>query len=335
MSLANKRILVTGGAGFIGSHLAKRLAADGAKVRVADNLCRGRLSNLAPVQGQIEFMKEDLTRAEACARVCAGMEIVFHLASKVGGIGYYMQKPGEVYTNNVMMDTQMQIAARELGVKRYLFSSSAHVYPKRLQADENSAPLKEADAYPADPAISYGWAKLVTERLIHYQNQEGSAVRTAVVRIVGAFGENQDIDLSTASAIPAFCRRALEFPGKSPFTMFGEGRETRSYVYVGDVVEGMIRCVEALADRPVIEPMNLGNEGRITIGELARMIVAVSGKPITIKSLPAAESGIRGQAVDCTLSREILSGWTPAVSLRDGILKTYQNIEARLRAGEN
>ncbi len=329
-----RKVLVTGGAGFIGSHLTEILVELGAQVRVVDNLARGRVENLKAIRERIEFVKDDLTQAEVCARACTGMDTVFHLASKVGGIGYYMLKPGEVYNNNVLMDTQMFLAARAAHVKHYLFSSSAHVYPRHLQTTEDSAPLKEQDASPADPVISYGWAKLVSEKMIEYQNAEGSEMRTAVVRIVGAFGERQDIGLDTASAIPAFCRRAIEFPKKSPFIMLGQGRETRSYCYVGDVVEAMVLCIQGLTERKEIGPINLGTEGRVTIGDLVRMVIEISGKKIEVNHVTTKESGIRGQAVDCAKTKEVLRGWTAKVSLRDGILKAYRDIEQRLADGE-
>ncbi len=328
-----KKVLVTGGAGFIGSHLSERLVQLGARVRVVDNLVRGRLENLASVADAVEFIKGDLTSEEMANRACAGMEIVFHLASKVGGIGYYLKCPAEVYENNLIMDAHVFKAARLAGCLRFLFSSSAHVYPKHLQSEYDSPPLKEAAAYPANPAISYGWAKLATERLIQYQNEEKTTMQTAIVRIVGAFGERQDFGLDTGSVIPVFCRRAIEFPGRSPFTMLGKGNETRSYCYVGDVVEGMIQCVLRLSVVQKIPPINLGTEGRVSILEVAKLVIGLSGKEIGIEHLPAMESGIKGQAVDMSRAKVEIPEWSAKVSLRDGILKAYRDIELRLRRG--
>lgn len=330
----DKKVLVTGGAGFIGSHLAHRLVKLGSKVRVVDNLARGREENLTAIRKDIDFIRADLTIADNCARACANQQVVFHLASKVGGIGYYMQRPGEVYTNNILMDTLMSVAARQEGVEKYLFSSSAHVYPKHLQTKEDSAPLKETDAYPAEPAISYGWGKLASELTLQYQNVEDPSMRIAIVRIVGAYGERQDIHLETASAIPAFCRRAIEFPKRSPFTMYGQGLETRSYCFISDIVDGLLLSIEGLQQHQTIGPINLGVEGRISIGEIARKVVEISGKNIEIKNIPAAESGIRGQAVDCALTKKLLNGWQPKVSIDEGLKRIYQDIHQRLEAGE-
>ncbi|MGE4132289.1 MAG: NAD-dependent epimerase/dehydratase family protein, partial [Bdellovibrionales bacterium] len=235
-----KRVLVTGGAGFIGSHLVPKLLEVGARVRVADNLSRGLRSNLAPVSSQIEFQETDLTIERACKEACENQEIIFHLASKVGGIGYYMNKPAEVFENNITMDTLLFRAAQRAKTGKFIFASSAHVYPKRLQSSEDSAARRESDAEPAEPAFSYGWGKLGTEKMIQFRQVEGTNKRTAVLIIVGAFGELQDISLETGSVIPVLCRRAIEYPGRKPFTHLGQGLETRSYCYVGDVVSGLM-----------------------------------------------------------------------------------------------
>ncbi len=331
----NRRVTVTGGAGFIGSHLTEQLVQLGSQVRVVDSLARGRLSYLKTVRADIEFIQADLTLRANCERACAGQEIVFHLASKVGGIGYYMQRPGEVFTNNVLMDTEMAVAARQAGVTRYLFASSAHVYPRHLQSTPDATALKEADATPADPAISYGWGKLLSEKMLLFQNFESNSMRTAIARIVGAYGERQDIDLGTASAIPAFCRRAIEYPKLSPFTILGQGLETRSYCYVGDVVEGLLLCLEVLDQHEHVGPVNLGAEGRVRIGDIAKLIIEISGKNIDIQSVAAPESGLRGQAVDCTLLKQILVGWTPKTSLQDGLKRAYTDVERQLSNPED
>jgi nucleoside-diphosphate-sugar epimerase len=331
----DKKVLVTGGAGFIGSHLSETLVGLGAQVRIVDNLgTRGRMENIKSIAKCVEFIKGDLTLAETARAACKDMEVVFHLASKVGGIGYYMNRPAEVYATNVLMDIQVFTAARAAQAKRFCFTSSSHVYPGRLQRTEDSAPLREEDAYPADPVISFGLGKLVTEKLIQYQNAEGNEMHTSILRVVGAYGERQDFGLETGSVIPVLCRRAAEFPKRSPFTMLGQGKETRSYCYVGDIVDGMIQSIQVLDQNKEVGPLNLGNEGRVTINEIAQMVIEASGKKIEISKLPAKESGIRGQAVDITHTQQVLKDWRPRVSLRDGILRTYRDIETRLSNGE-
>jgi nucleoside-diphosphate-sugar epimerase len=326
----NKKVLITGGAGFIGSNLAEELVRLGSSVRVADNLERGREEYLLPVRGKIDFMKLDLTSREACKKACEDAEIIFHLASKVGGIGYYMQKPGEVIRNNILMDTLVFQAAIETKVERYLYASSAHVYPIELQLSTDSVPIRERQAYPANPELSYGWAKLIGEKMIEYRIQEGSPTRCAIVRLIGAFGKNQDLDLETGSAIPVFCRRVIEYPTRKPFVIWGTGQETRSYCYVVDVIEGMLLSVEKLTGVQLAGPINLGSEGRISMEELARMIIDISGKQIDIVKDLSKQTVIWGQAVDCSEARDLLDGWHPRTSLADALKLTYRHIETRL-----
>lgn len=327
----NRKVLVTGGAGFIGSNLVARLVEAGAQVRVVDNLERGRLEYLAPVLDHIEFRQEDLRDPEVCRRACQGMEVVFHLASKVGGIGYYLTRPAEVLTQNVLMDTFILEAAQTAGVERYFYASSAHVYPIELQQTPEAPLIREEQAIPAHPELSYGWAKLLGEKQIEYAIAQGTSLRAAIVRLIGVYGPNQDLDLATGSAIPVFIRRAIEYPERQPFTVLGTGEETRSYCFIGDVLDAMLRCVEKLDGRQLLGPLNVGSEDRIRIGDLARMIIEISGKDITITYDSSHKTVIWGQALDCSKARQLLDGWEPKVTLREGLEVTFAHIEERLR----
>ncbi len=327
----NRRVLVTGGAGFIGSNLVPRLAEEGAKVRVVDNLERGRLEHLAPVLDQIEFRQEDLRDPDVCRRACKGMEVVFHLASKVGGIGYYLARPAEVLTQNVLMDTFMLEAVEAAGVERYFYASSAHVYPIELQQTPDAALIREEQAIPAHPELSYGWAKLLGEKEIEYAIAQGAPLRAAIVRLIGVYGPNQDLDLATGSAIPVFIRRAIEYPERQPFIVLGTGEETRSYCFIDDVLDAMLRCVEKLGNHQLLGPLNVGSEERIRIADLARMVIEISGKHISITYDPSHKTVIWGQALDCSKARQLLDGWEPKVTLQEGLALTYAHIEARFR----
>jgi nucleoside-diphosphate-sugar epimerase len=326
----NRRVLVTGGAGFIGSNLVDRLVELEAKVRVVDNLERGKPQNLNGLISNIEFIKADLRSAEVAERACKDMEVVFHLAAKVGGIKYYIDRPGEVLLENVKLDSFMLDAAVESKVQRYFYASSAHVYPQTLQTSPDSPPLREHDAVPACPGLSYGWGKLLGEKQIQYMAAQGINLRAAIVRLVGAYGKNQDLDLESGSAIPVFIRRAIEYPERKPFVIWGNGAETRSYCYIDDVVNGMLLAVEKLSSHKLLGPINLGSEERISIRELGEQIVELSGKKIPIQSDSSRETVIWGQAVDCSKARELLDGWRPRVSLQDGLRRTYQYVEKRL-----
>lgn len=324
----NRTVLVTGGAGFIGAHLVEALTRKGASVRVADNLERGK-----HVFGkEVDFRNEDLRDPAACERVCRDVEVVFHLASKVGGIGYYLSRPAEVLFDNCQIDANVLQASMKAGVARYLYAGSAHIYPIELQTSPDAPLIHEDQAIPAHPELSYGWAKLLGEKQIEYAIAQGTNLRAAIVRIIGAYGPSQDVDLATGSAIPVFIRRAIEYPERKPYRVLGTGVETRSYCYVSDIVDGFLIAVEKLADKQSIGPLNLGSEGRISIGDLAREIIRISGKDIEIEFDASHPTVIWGQALDCSRAKEVLDGWVPKVSLREGLEICYRQIERQLSA---
>lgn len=324
-------VLVTGGAGFIGSHLVRRLVSLGARVTVADNLCRGRLENLGESLEAIDFARVDLTEREACLKVCADVEIVFHLASRVGGIGYYLERPGEVITQNVLIDALMLWAALECGVRRYVYASSAHVYPIELQLTPDAPPLREEQALPAHPTLSYGWAKLLGERELLYVIEEGRPIRGAILRLFGIYGENQDTDLATGSAIPVFIRRAIEYPRRKPFIIRGSGEETRSYCYAEDAIDALLMAAQKLDEQPCLGPLNIGSGERIRVIDLAREIIAISGKEIEIENDPSHPTPIWGQVPDCSRAYEVLDRWQPKVPLREGLTRVYRHTLERLK----
>ncbi len=327
---SGQRVLVTGGAGFIGSHLTERLVNLGAKVRVVDNLERGRKEYLRSVESQIDFICDDLRLREVCRRVCQDIDFVFHLASKVGGIKYYITRPSEVIIDNTLIDTHMLSAALDAGVPRYLYASSAHIYPIELQGSPDAALIREEQAIPAHPELSYGWAKLLGEKQIEYAVEQGTELRAAIVRIIGAFGPNQDLELETGSAIPVFTRRAIEYPERQPFTVLGSGAETRSFCYVSDIVEGFLAAAAQMENRHLVGPLNLGNEDRISIRDLALEIIRISGKDIPITWNSSHPTVIWGQALDCSKTTAELEGWKPVVSLSEGLRRVYEHVESRL-----
>jgi nucleoside-diphosphate-sugar epimerase len=330
---SGRKVLVTGGAGFIGTHLAGDLVRLGAKVRVADNLERGRLENLRASGDAIEFQREDLRDPQACRRVCRDAEVVFHLASKVGGINYYLTRPADVLFDNTLIDVNVLKASMEAGVSRYLYAGSAHVYPIELQASPEAPLIREEQATPANPELSYGWAKLLGEKQIESAIGQGTNMRAVIVRIIGAYGPGQDVDLATGSAIPVFIRRALEYPVRRPFVVLGTGDETRSYCYISDIVAGFLIAAEKLEHQRLLGPLNLGSEERISIGDLAREIVRISGKDIQIEFDSSHPTVIWGQALDCSMARAVLDGWNPCVTLREGLERSYVHIADQINAG--
>jgi nucleoside-diphosphate-sugar epimerase len=325
-----RRVLVTGGAGFIGSNLVQRLVGLGARVSVADSLVRGSLENLRDISRLIQFIQCDLTNEDNCMRVCANAQIIFHLASRVGGINYYLRKPSEVFLQNSLMDAFMLRAALASHVERYVYASSAHVYPIELQVSPNAPPMKEEDAVPAHPELSYGWAKLMGEKQLEYAIGEGAAIKGAILRLIGVYGRNQNADLETGSAIPVFIRRAIEFPRRRPFVILGTGQETRAYCYVEDVVDAMLLAAEKLDQRSIVGPLNIGSEERISIEQLAREVIDLSGKQIEIVKDSNHTTTVWGQALDCSRARALLAGWRPRIPLREGLKATYDEMLQKL-----
>ncbi|MCC7475612.1 MAG: NAD-dependent epimerase/dehydratase family protein [Pirellulales bacterium] len=325
-----KRALVTGGCGFIGTFLVRSLVDAGVSVRVADNLERGSVAGLGSAVDKVEVQQVDLREPGVADKACEGMDVVFHLASKVGGIGYYLKYPWDVMHSNLTMDGHVLSAIIARKVPYYFYASSAHIYPIELQQEIEAPLIREDQAYPANPSLTYGWAKLMGEQGIAAALAEGHRFRAAIARIVGAYGPGQDFQLATGSVIPVFCHRAVRYPELKPFRVLGTGKETRTYCYVDDVVGAILRSVEKLEDSPQVGPYNLGTCDLVTIAEIAETIIAISGKEISIDYDTSHPTKIWGQAPDITLAEQLLDGWKPRVTLREGLEICYQDVKKRL-----
>lgn len=330
----HQRTLVTGGGGFIGRNLVGTLVEHGARVRVADNFERGVPASLAPLGDAIELVEGDLRDAATCARACEDIDVVFHLASRVGSGEFYRRFAADVVLHNTLLDAQMLQAARQCRVGRYLQVSTAFVYPIGRQLAPDATPLQEHEAYPPDPANSYGWAKLMAERAVEYAVKQDDQLRGAILRFSNIYGPYQSIDLERGSIVPVLVRRAVEYPGL-PFTIRGDGQETRTYCYVSDAVDAMLRAVEALDRDPLIGPINVGGADPIRIVDLARRVIAASGKQIELVTLPASPPMAQSQTLDCSRASEVLQGWRPTVTLDDGLRRLYHQVEDELRRQSN
>lgn len=324
MDWSNTSVLVTGGAGFIGSHLAERLVDLGADVRIADDFSRGHLENVETFHEDIDLLPVDLTTESGCLRATDGVDHVFHLAASVGGIHYIQSANVGGLTPSVLMNQQMLEAARRNGVDRFLFASSACIY--RQQHDGLNR-FSEEQAIPADPHSTYGWAKVLGE-VAARAYQEDSDLDCAVVRIFNAYGPREVLDPETAHVIPSFIRKAIAYPDQE-FEMFGDGTQERGFIYVTDLVEGMLRAIERKADG---EPINLGNgEEVVSIMELAEQVVELSGKDIEIHHDEEGPEGTYKYAAD-TERMEAALDWTPEVSLEEGLRRTYEWAAEELNA---
>ena len=328
----NQRVTITGGAGFIGSNLARVLIDRGARVRLVDNLERGRMEYIQPLIGPATFVNADLKDGQACRNALADTDVLFHLAAKVSGIKVYVNQPGSVLTNNMLIDANVLSSIVDTRIARVFYASTTHVYPENLQMTPDAPPLAEDVALPASPGLSYGWGKLLSEISLQGLAREHDWLRVSIARICGAYGYNQDIDLETASVIPVFCHRAVRWPDLKPFRIWGTGEETRSYCFIDDIVEGLLRCIEGLDHTSLIAPFNLGAEGRHTIREIAETVVKVSGKDIQLEFDRGMKTTIWGQAISNRLAGEYLNGWHPTVSLEEGIRRVYRHVAARLAA---
>jgi nucleoside-diphosphate-sugar epimerase len=315
-----ERILITGGGGFIGSHLARHLYLQGNFVRVVDT----KFDDYIQENYCNEKLRMDLRVWENCLAATKGIHKVYNLAANMGGIGFITEVGAEVMHDNVLMNNYMLEASRQNRAKRYLFSSSACVYPTYRQTDPNVKGLKEEDAYPADPDNFYGWEKLFTEKMCEaYQRDYDMDIR--VLRYHNVYGPEGTYKGGREKSPAALCRKVAEAYAPGKITIWGDGKQTRSYCYIDDAVTGTIMVMESDYTKPV----NIGSDRLVTIDELADIIIKISGKTITKKYDLAAPQGVRGRNADLTLVRNKI-GWEPKVSLEEGLEKTYKWIEMRV-----
>jgi len=314
------KVLVTGAGGFIGHHLTNYLMARGHWVRGVDI----KYPEFERTRAH-EFEILDLRRWDACLVATRGMGEVYALAANMGGIGFIHSHRAEISRDNVLINVHTLEAARLNRVRRVLYTSSACVYPGYRQDSPDVTPLREEDAYPADPEDGYGWEKLFTERVCrHYREDYG--VETRVVRFHNIYGPLGTYEGGREKSPAAICRKVALAKDGDGIEVWGDGKQTRSYCYIEDCVEGLYRLMRS----DYGEPLNLGQDRMLSIDELVDTVAAIAGKRIFKQYDLDKPQGVRGRNSDNTRLREVL-GWEPRVSLEDGLARTYRWISDQLR----
>jgi nucleoside-diphosphate-sugar epimerase len=317
MSLKHGKYLVTGGASFIGSHLVEALLVKGGQVRVADDLSSGKLSNLALVWPDIEFMEGDLKSIDFARKATSGCQAMFHLAADHGGRGYISTHPANC-AGNMALDNIVFAAAVESGLEHITFASSACVYPTDIQDDkrlltEDLVNFEERGGAFADE--EYGWAKLMGELSLRaYHKQYG--IGAAAGRISTAYGPRENESHAFVALI------AKAFIQQSPFEIWGDGEQTRGFTYVTDVAEGLLLCSEHVSDGTAV---NVGTDEFISLNHIASRIFKVMGwHPADgVRHLVDEPVGVMHRALDGTFARE-KTGWTARTSLDEGLMATIK-----------
>ncbi|RYD84642.1 MAG: NAD-dependent epimerase/dehydratase family protein [Verrucomicrobiaceae bacterium] len=314
-----KRILVAGGGGFIGGHLAKTLLERGHDVVTAD---------VKPVdqwyqrhEGS-ENLVLNLEEKDACFKAAEGCDTIYNLACNMGGMGF-IENNRALCMLSVLINTHMLMAAKEHGVKNYLYSSSACVYAADKQTDTAVTALKEEDAYPAMPENGYGWEKLFSERMcMHFDEDFGTNVR--VVRFHNVYGTFGTWDGGREKAPAAMCRKVIEAmdTGKMDIEIWGDGEQTRSFMYIDDCITGMDKLIAS----DFSSPINLGRSELVSINQLLDIVEGIAGVKLNRSYNLNAPQGVRGRNSDNTLIKKVL-GWEPEVDLLTGIEKTYHWIK--------
>jgi GDP-D-mannose 3', 5'-epimerase len=319
-------VAVTGGAGFIGSHVAKRLMDEGYSVRVIDDFSTGSELNLRDLGVKSKVVRGDLRDRSFAEDSLKGCDVVYHFAAEVGSVQFlHGSIDRELYAlqTNLLIDTNVFRACVQNGVKSVIYASSVSVYPKHLQMT-SSAPFREQDSEKTvDPEGGYGWSKLVAEKQLEMM----SKVNVGVARIFHAYGKNIYIEESKSQVIGSLLRKAIRYPVED-FVVWGDGTQRRCFVHIDDVLRALSKMYSFISEGNSLT-VNVGSEDEITVGELARKVIALSGKTIPLKFDTSRPTGVR-QRVPSLEKIENTLNWRPEISFSTGLEETYRWAEERL-----
>ena len=325
--MPDELIVVTGAGGFIGGHLVKRLLADGAsRVRAVDQT---PLEQWYQVSADVDNRVLDLSLADACDEALTGASVVYNLAADMGGMGFIETNKARCMLS-VLINTHLLQSAREHDVKRYFYSSSACVYAADKQLTPDIQPLRESDAYPAEPEDGYGWEKLFSERMCRHFTEDFGLI-TRVARYHNVYGPNGTWTGGREKAPAAICRKIAEakLSGQQDIEIWGDGEQTRSFMYIDDCTDGTLRIMASDIDVPI----NLGSSEMVTINQLVDTVEEIAGIRLNRRYDLDAPKGVRGRNSDNTMILERLD-WEPSISLRTGLEQTYRWIFDQVSALE-
>jgi len=323
LKLRNQRVAVCGAGGFIGGHLVEYLLAQGINVVRAVDV--KPLDEWHQSSVHVENIVGDLSELATCKRTTRGVDVVFQLAADMGGMGFIHNNKA-LCMLSVLVNTHMLIAARDSGIERFFYSSSACVYNADKQKDANVIALKEDDAYPAMPEDGYGWEKLFSERMCrHFQDDFG--LESRVARFHNVYGPFGTFDGGREKAPAAICRKVIEAKasGINQIEIWGDGEQTRSFTYIDDCLFG----IQAIMESNIQEPINLGSSELVTINQLVDVAEQIAGVSLRRIYKLDAPTGVNGRNSDNTMIRSYL-GWEPSISLLDGLTRTYEWIECQM-----
>jgi GDP-D-mannose 3',5'-epimerase len=313
--MASQKIVVCGGGGFIGGHLVADLLRQGATVRSVDVKPLDEWYQVFP---DAENLQLDLRDKESCERAVNGCDLVYNLAADMGGMGF-IENNKALCMLSVLINTHLVMASKDADVNRFFYASSACVYAADKQTDPNVTALKEEDAYPAMPEDGYGWEKLFSERMCrHFREDYG--LTTRIARFHNVYGPHGTWDGGREKAPAAICRKviAAKLANSSEIEIWGDGHQTRSFMWIDDCVKG----VQMIMKGDVIEPLNLGSSELVSINQLVDIVEGIAGVKLKRRYNLSAPKGVNGRNSDNTLIQELFH-WEPSTRLRDGLERTY------------